>query len=126
MTSKSHSSNEAGTLVATTSRNPIHADSLSFHDYRSASYQISPGFQPDALTAASSSSSDVGVPTLAPAPSANVWATKQVWARHQALIKQLYLCENKSLAEVMRFMESQHGFKATLVFHVVLIFPQHR
>ena len=126
MTSESHSFNEVGALLAMMSRNSINANSLSFPDHKSASYQISPALQPDALTAALPSSNDVGAPALAPVTRANGWATKQDWARHQALIKQLYLREKRPLAEVMRFMESQHGFKATLVFHVVLIFPQHR
>ncbi|CAD6593216.1 MAG: hypothetical protein ASARMPREDX12_006943 [Alectoria sarmentosa] len=44
----------------------------------------------------------------------NGWAAKPNWARHEALIKQLYLYEKKSLGEVMRIMESQHGFRATV------------
>ena len=122
MTSKSHLSNEVGNLVAMTGRNPIHANSLSFPDHQSASYQISPALQPDALTATFSSSNDVGAPMVAPVTNPNGWAAKQDWARHQALIKQLYLDGKMPLAEVMSFMESQHGFKATSVFHV-LIFP---
>lgn len=52
----------------------------------------------------------------------NGWAAKPNWARHEALIKKLYLYEKKSLAEVMRVMESQHGFKATSVINAVLFY----
>ena len=41
------------------------------------------------------------------------WALEPDWVRHQTLIAQLY--EEKTLPEVMRIMDSQHGFKATLV-----------
>lgn len=104
----------------------MHANSLSFPDHQSASYQIPPAFQPDTTTAPLSSSDDIGALTLAPATNATGWATKQSWASHQVLIKQLYLDGKKPLAEVMSFMESQHGFKATSVLHVVLVFSQHR
>lgn len=39
------------------------------------------------------------------------YATKQDWTRHRDLIAQLY--EKQPLADVMRTMESQHGFRAT-------------
>ena len=41
------------------------------------------------------------------------WATKEDWIRHRSTITQLY--ETKKLAEVMRTMESQYGFRATSV-----------
>lgn len=126
MTSQSHLTNEVGTLVAMNARNPMHTNSLRFPGNQYASDHMSPAFQPDAFAAPLSPSNDIGALTLAPATDANGWATKQDWARHQTLIKQLYRDEKKPLAKVMRFMESQHGFKATSVIHAVLIVSQHR
>ena len=40
-------------------------------------------------------------------------ASKEYWAQHQDLIKQLYLDEGHTLKEVMKVMETQYGFKAT-------------
>lgn len=45
----------------------------------------------------------------------NVWATKDAWDGHRALISHLYA--DRSLPEVMCIMEAKHGFKATL-FHL--------
>ncbi|KAL2037648.1 hypothetical protein N7G274_009593 [Stereocaulon virgatum] len=39
------------------------------------------------------------------------YAAKEGWVKHRTLIAQLY--EERSLAEVMDFMERQHGFRAT-------------
>ena len=47
------------------------------------------------------------------------WATKDDWVKHQALIAQLY--KKHVLAEVMDIMSGQHGFRATLVFPIVLM-----
>ena len=120
MASKPYSSNELGSLVAMAGANPIHANSLSFPDHQSASYQFAPTFQPDALATTLHFPNDVSAPITAPVTERSGWAARQVWARHQALIKQLYLYEKRPLAEVMRLMESQHGFRATLVFRAVL------
>ena len=68
----------------------------------------------------SNSPNEVGVGMNAPTREPNGWAAKEAWARHQGLIKQLYLYENKPLKEVMSYMKDQHGFKATLVIRVVL------
>lgn len=125
MTSQLYSSSDVGNLVTIPGRNPIQADSLSFPEMHSASYQMPPAFQPDALTATLPPSNDIGAQTLASATNSNGWAAKQDWARYQALIKQLYRDERKSLAEVMRIMENQHGFRATSVIHIALIVPQH-
>ncbi len=120
MTTNSYPSNEIGTLVAMDGTNPIHADSLNFLDHPSPVIPSSPAFQPDPLAITLDSSNDLVGPTTAPVTKAHGWAAKESWARHQALIKQLYLCEKKPLAEVMRLMESQHGFKATLVHQAAL------
>ena len=43
-----------------------------------------------------------------------VWPTSEPdWERHRALIRQLYLGEDKPLKDVMAIMEHEHGFKAT-------------
>ena len=69
------------------------------------------------------SSNDVSGPAVTSVTGSNGWAAKESWASHQALIKQLYLYEKKPLAEVIRLMESQHGFKATLVYRAALLVP---
>ena len=58
-------------------------------------------------------------PNATPASNLSAWATKRDWIQHQALIGQLY--KDQTLSEVMKFMESQHGFKATYVFLTVLM-----
>ncbi|KAL9075654.1 MAG: hypothetical protein Q9161_001406 [Pseudevernia consocians] len=67
------------------------------------------------------SSNDVSDPAVTSVTGSNGWAAKESWASHQALIKQLY--EKKPLAEVIRLMESQYGFKATLVHRAALLVP---
>ena len=47
----------------------------------------------------------------------NDYATKADWERHRNRISLLY--EGKELAEVKRIMETEHGFKATLVRYFV-------
>ena len=47
------------------------------------------------------------------------WASKEDWVRHQTLISRLY--GTQKLVEVMNFMASQHGFRATFVFQIVLM-----
>lgn len=121
MTSRSYSTNDVVTLGAMAGVNPIHAESLSFPDHQSALSPSSAAFQPDAMATTLCSSNDFGAPTITPVTNPNGWAAKQTWATHQAFIKQLYLDEKKPLAEVMRLMESQHGFRATSVIHAVLL-----
>ncbi len=50
--------------------------------------------------------------------SQNGWASKEDWVRHQTIISRLY--RTQKLVEVMNFMASQHGFRATFVFQTVL------
>ena len=61
----------------------------------------------------------VETPNATPAISLSAWATKEDWLQHQALIEQLY--KDRTLSEVMEFMERQLGFKATCVFLTVLM-----
>ena len=119
-TNSSYSFNGIGTLVAMAGTNPIYADSLNFPDHPSPITPSSLAFQPDPLAITLNSSHDLAGPTIAPVTKAHGWAAKENWARHQALIKQLYLYEKKPLAEVMRLMESQHDFKATLAHQAAL------
>ena len=119
MTSNSHSSDNGASLVAIAGANPTDADSSSAPDHQSTAHHIPLAFQSDALRIMSNSPNEVGVGTNAPARESSKWAAKQDWARHQALIKQLYLYEKKPLKEVMRHMEDQHGFRATLVIRAV-------
>ena len=97
-------SNENGTLSAFAGLNIFPAGSL---DSSSSS------FQPDASATALPTPSIFSVPILAPVIKSTGGPTKRIWESHRALIKQLYLEENKSLAEVMRLMRSEHDFKAT-------------
>ena len=53
------------------------------------------------------------------ASSLSAWATKRDWIQHQSLIGQLY--QDRTLSEVIKVMETQHGFKATCVFLAVLM-----
>ena len=108
--------------MATVAANPINVGTLNVPDHQLAPYQPSAAFQPDTRAITLPSSSDVGEPTAAPIARINGWAAKENWAKHQALIKQLYFHEKKPLAEVMRIMENQHGFKATLVLRAILFF----
>ena len=120
MTSSSHSSDEGASLVAIASANATDADSWIAPDHQSTAHKPPLAFQSDALRMMSNSPNEVGVEMNAPTREPNGWAAKEAWARHQALIKQLYLHEKKSLKKVMKYMEDQHGFKATLVSRVVL------
>lgn len=100
---------------------PIHVETLRSPDHQSVSYPSSAAFQSDAMATTLYFSNEIGIPIRTPAVNSNGWATKQDWARHQALIKQLYLDEKKPLKEVMRLMRNQHDFKATLVLHAMLL-----
>ena len=51
----------------------------------------------------------------ATAGSSCTWATEKDWTKHRALIGELY--SSNTLAEVMRFMETEHKLKATSVVH---------
>ena len=45
------------------------------------------------------------------------WHTSEAdWEPHRALIRRLYLEEDRPLKDVMAFMEREHGFKATSDF----------
>ena len=61
-------------------------------------------FPPSHATDAESGSADYRPP---------IWANKDAWDGHRALISHLYA--EKPLPEVMRTMEVGHGFRATLV-----------
>ena len=70
-------------------------------------------FQPEKVVPTSYVSNDVAASVVAQSDIPRVWATEHDWTRHRALITELY-GENK-LPKVMSIMESQKGFKATLV-----------
>ena len=108
-----HLSNDDGTLVALAFANSIHAGYPILPDSQLTACQPSSAFQPDTPAITHPSPGDIGAPTVTRAMDLNGWATKEHWARHRAVIKQLYLDEKKPLTEVMRLMESEHGFKAT-------------
>ena len=62
-------------------------------------------------------SSSVSIATAEADPS--TWATNKDWTKHRALIRELY--DSQPLAEVMKFMESKHKFKATSVSQTNLL-----
>lgn len=76
-------------------------------------------FQPDAMASLLEPPDAVGNPMATPNANQSGWATKKDWIKHQALIGQLY--KEQPLAEVMEFMESQHGFRATLVTQLLVV-----
>lgn len=117
MHSSLHPSNNVRTLQTIAGVNPVHAGLLDLPDHQSAAYQPSAAVQPDASTVMLPF--PLPAPTVAHVAKSNGWAANEAWAKHQGVIEQLYLHEKKSLAEVMLFMESKYGFKATLVLCVV-------
>lgn len=119
MNSSLHSSNNVRTLQAIAGVDPVHAGLLNLPDHQPAAYQPSSAVQPDA-SALMLPAFPVPAPTIAGVTNSNCWAAKEAWAKHQADIEQFYLHERKTLAEVMRLMESEYGFKATLVLCIVL------
>ena len=72
-------------------------------------------FLPEETVPTSYVSKDVAASVITQSDIPRIWATEQDWTRHRALITELY-GENK-LPKVMSIMESQQGFKATLVDH---------
>ena len=70
-------------------------------------------FQPGDMAPTSYVFSDVAASVATQSDIPQIWATENDWTRHRALITELY-GENK-LPKVMSIMESQKGFKATLV-----------
>ena len=79
-------------------------------------------FQLEEMVPTSYVSHDVGASIVTQSDIPRVWATEQDWTRHRALITELY-GENK-LPKVMSIMESQQGFKATLVDNPRLCFSR--
>ena len=74
--------------------------------------------QPEIIVPMSYASNDVATSTVTQTDTPKRWATERDWARHRTLITDLY-GENK-LPKVMSIMESQEGFKATLVGNFML------
>ena len=112
--------NTLGDLQAITGENLVDASFL-IPDHQSAVYQTSSAFQPDGSAyMLPSSNRNIAPMNTTQAEKSNDWAAQSAWTKYQAVIKQQYLHEKKPLTEVMRFMESEHGFKATSVLHAVL------
>ena len=61
----------------------------------------------------------ITAPTATTSANSSTWATNKDWTKHRALIEELY--DSHKLAEVMKFMETSHNFKATSVVHIYLI-----
>ena len=86
---------------------------MAFPDRPSIPDPSSRTYQPEETVPTSYVSNDVATPVVTQSDTPKVWATQHDWARHRALITELY-GENK-LPKVMSIMESQQSFKATLV-----------
>ena len=69
------------------------------------------------MASSSGSPCAVRAPIAAPNENKGGWATKEDWIKHQRLIGQLY--EKQTLAKVMSYMASQHGFRATCVIETI-------
>ena len=131
MQSTLHSSNNFGNIEALASTNPTHVGPFNdpnhqFAAYQPVAYQPSPAFQPDASAFMLPPSNHVISVTNAVVEKPSGYAAKEAWTRHHALIKKLYFHDKKQLTEVMRFMESEHGFRATLVFSLCSALPLSR
>ena len=50
---------------------------------------------------------------IIPGHTPTAWATEADWARHKEHIQDLYLNRGNTLAEVMRIMKDEHGFKSS-------------
>ena len=117
MESRSHSFNEVGTLAAEASSNPVGAGPLYFSDHQSASCETFSAFQPDASAVIPHPSNNLGTITVPSTANQNGWATPESWESHRYLIEQLYQIKGESLPKVMRIMDSEYGFRATLVLN---------
>ena len=128
MLSTSHSSNNFSNLETLANTNPVHVGPFNVPNHQPAAYQPVasqpfPACQPDASAIMLPPSNHVVTLTNATVEKPNGYAAKEAWTRHHALIKQLYFHDKKQLTEVMRFMESEHGFRATLVFSLCSTLP---
>ena len=56
---------------------------------------------------------DSSLATATAGAHSNTWATDKDWTKHRALIGELY--SSRTLKQVMKFMETEHKFKATSV-----------
>ena len=75
--------------------------------------------QPDAMATSLELPHAVENQMAAPNANRSGWATKNDWTKHQALIGELY--RGHLLAEVMKYMESHHGFRATFVTQFLIL-----
>lgn len=97
----------------TAGADPLQVVLPGFHNHHPTVHEDPGNLQPDAM--ANAYIDDVGVTAFPTLRNQNGRAAKEDWEKHRELIKRLYLEENNSLAKVMRFMDSQHAFKATSV-----------
>ncbi len=109
-----HTSNNDETATLISYANLEHVDlPTDLPNHLSALDPSSETLQPDAMEPTSYVSNEVAASVVTQSDIPRVWATENDWTRHRALITELY-GENK-LPKVMSVMESQQGFKATLV-----------
>ena len=74
-------------------------------------------------TSAAAGVQDAGpsdIPRNTPAPGGN-WPSAEDWTRNRALIKRLYIDENRTLKDIIATMEREHGHKATGVTLLILM-----
>ena len=91
---------------------------MTLPDHSSILDSSSQPFQPEKIIPTSYVSNDAATSAVTQSSIPRIWATQNDWTKHRALITDLY-GENK-LPKVMSIMESQEGFKATLVGNFIL------
>ena len=112
--------NETATFISCSNLEPVELP-IDLPNGLSTPDPSSRTFPPEEMGPTSYVSHDVGASVVTQSDIPRVWATEQDWTRHRALITELY-GENK-LPKVMSIMESQQGFKATLVDSPGLCIP---
>ena len=60
--------------------------------------------------------------SIAPEPRAHpiVWATQGDWKKHYEQIRRLYVVENRTLEEVLKYMKDEYNLNATSVISSAL------
>ncbi|KAL2057518.1 hypothetical protein ABVK25_001902 [Lepraria finkii] len=99
--------------------NPNQLESLSFSDHQFASRPVSAPFQSDVMASDIYSSNNVRTSyvTISANPKGSI--SKRDWNEHRALITKLYA--KQTLPEVMKFMEINYDFRATVKMYKMRI-----
>ncbi|KAK3167260.1 hypothetical protein OEA41_010386 [Lepraria neglecta] len=107
------------TPTAVSGTNPNHLESLSFSNYRFASRPVPVPFQSDVMASDTYSSNNVRTSWVTTSANPKGSISKRDWNKHRALITKLYA--KRTLPEVMKFMESEYDFRATVKMYKMRI-----